>query len=66
MHRTTAITVGLFAAWACREDSACGTLADVQVAQTMWQTGRLRGGKLESWAFFRTEHEAVEAAGPRQ
>jgi ketosteroid isomerase-like protein len=43
-----------------------GTLAGVEVAQTMWQATRLREGKLRWWAFFRTEHEALEAAGLRE
>ena len=40
-----------------------GTLAGVQVAQTMWQAGNLRDNKLRWWAFFRTEREALEAVG---
>jgi ketosteroid isomerase-like protein len=43
-----------------------GTLAGVEVTQTMWQAARLRDGKLGWWAFFRTEHEALEAAGLRE
>jgi ketosteroid isomerase-like protein len=43
-----------------------GTLAGVQVTQTMWQAGRLRDGKLGWWAFFRTEREAHEAVGLRE
>jgi ketosteroid isomerase-like protein len=43
-----------------------GTLAGVEVTQTMWQAVRLRDGKLGWWAFFRTEHEALEAAGLRE
>ncbi len=42
-----------------------GTLAGVAVEQTMWQAARAREGKLRWWAFFRTEDEAVEAAGLR-
>jgi ketosteroid isomerase-like protein len=38
-----------------------GTLSGVELRQTMWQVARLRGGKLGWWAFFRTEHEALEA-----
>ena len=38
-------------------------MAGVDVAQTMWQAAELREGKLAWWAFFRTEHEALEAAG---
>jgi ketosteroid isomerase-like protein len=40
-----------------------GTLAGVAVDQTMWQAARSREGKLRWWAFFRTEREALEAAG---
>lgn len=40
-----------------------GTLGGVEIAQVMWQTGRLREGKLGWWAFFRSEHEALEALG---
>jgi ketosteroid isomerase-like protein len=39
------------------------TLADTEVVQTMWMAARLREGKLGWWAFFRTEQEALEAAG---
>jgi ketosteroid isomerase-like protein len=37
------------------------TLADTELDQTMWMAARLREGKLGWWAFFRTEHEALEA-----
>src|SRR5215211_5292711 len=40
-----------------------GTLAGVEVAQTMWQAAAIREGKLAWWAFFRTEREALEAMG---
>ena len=43
-----------------------GTLAGVEVAQTMWQAAGLQGGKLRWWAFFRTEQEALEALGLRK
>jgi len=42
------------------------TLADTEVVQTMWMAARLREGKLGWWAFFRTEHEALEAAGLKE
>jgi hypothetical protein len=29
----------------------------------MWMAARARDGKLGWWAFFRTEHEALEAVG---
>jgi ketosteroid isomerase-like protein len=40
-----------------------GTLRGVEVAQTMWQATRVDDGKVCWWAFFRTEEEALEAAG---
>jgi len=43
-----------------------GTLAGVAVEQTMWQAATAQEGKLRWWAFFRTEDEALEAAGLRQ
>jgi ketosteroid isomerase-like protein len=43
-----------------------GTLAGVEVAQTMWQTAELRDGRLGWWAFFRTEQEAEEALALRE
>jgi len=39
------------------------TLAGTEVVQTMWMAARLRDGKLGWWAFFRTEDEALKAAG---
>ena len=40
-----------------------GTLRGVRVEQTMWQALRRRESKVTWWAFFRTEREAVDAAG---
>ena len=40
-----------------------GTLGSVPVEQTMWQTVKLRDGKVFWYAFFRTEREALEAVG---
>ena len=40
-----------------------GTLGSVPVEQTMWQTVKLRDGKVFWYAFFRTEAEALEAVG---
>lgn len=40
-----------------------GLLSGVPVEQTMWQAVRLRDGKLSWWSSFRTEAEALEAAG---
>jgi ketosteroid isomerase-like protein len=39
------------------------TLAGTEVVQTMWMAARLRDGRVGWWAFFRTEDEALEAAG---
>jgi ketosteroid isomerase-like protein len=36
----------------------------VEVHQTVWNVVRFRDGKATGWEFFRTEEEAVEAAGP--
>ena len=35
----------------------------VEVHQTVWNVVRFRDGKATGWEFFRTEEEAVEAAG---
>ena len=35
----------------------------VEVRQTVWQVVRYRDGMAASWQFFRTEEEALEAAG---
>ena len=43
-----------------------GTLSGVPVEQTMWQAVKRRGGKMTWWAFFRTEREALDAAGLRE
>jgi len=40
-----------------------GTLAGVEVAQTMWQVARARDGNLLGWTFFRGEEEAELVAG---
>jgi ketosteroid isomerase-like protein len=42
-----------------------GTLGGVPVEQTMWQATALHDGKVIWWAFFRSEREALEAAGLR-
>jgi len=36
---------------------------DVEVPQTMWQVIRVRDGRAAWWEIFRTEAEALEAAG---
>jgi ketosteroid isomerase-like protein len=40
-----------------------GTLGGVPLEQAMWQAVELRDGKVCWWAFFRSEAEALEAAG---
>jgi ketosteroid isomerase-like protein len=40
-----------------------GRLSGVPVEQTMWQAVELRDGKAWRWGFFRSEREALEAAG---
>ena len=43
-----------------------GTLGGVTVRQTVWQAVRLRAGKVAWWRIFRTEREALDAAGLRE
>jgi hypothetical protein len=38
----------------------------VEVRQTVWNVVRFRDGKATWWQFFRTEDEALEAAGLRE
>ena len=40
-----------------------GTLGSVPVEQTMWQTVKLRDGKVFWWAFFRTEERGPRSRG---
>lgn len=40
-----------------------GTVEGVEVPQTMWQVIRVREGRASWWEIFRTETEALEAAG---
>jgi ketosteroid isomerase-like protein len=49
--------------WGVTRIRSTGTLSGVPVAQAVWQAARLRDGKLTWWAFFRSEGEALEAAG---
>ena len=42
------------------------TMGGVPLEQTMWQATRMRDGKVSWWGVFRTEPEAVEAAGLRE
>jgi len=39
-----------------------GTGSGIAVDRDIWQVAEVRDGRLVSWKFFRTEHEAVEAA----
>ena len=41
----------------------CGTVQGRRVEQTMWQVLDLEDGLVVSWTVFRTEGEALEAAG---
>jgi ketosteroid isomerase-like protein len=49
--------------WGVTHFHMAGTLSGVPVAQTMWQAVRLRDGRASWWRSFRTEREALEAAG---
>ncbi len=40
-----------------------GSIAGVEVPQTMWMAWRLRDGLILWWATYRTEAEALEAVG---
>jgi ketosteroid isomerase-like protein len=40
-----------------------GTIAGVEVPQRMWMAWRVREGKIVWWTTYRTEAEALEAAG---
>ena len=40
-----------------------GNIAGVEVPQTMWMSWRVRDGLIIWWATYRTEAEALEAAG---
>ena len=42
-----------------------GSIAGVEVPQTMWMSWRVRDGLLIWWTTFRTEAEALEAVGLR-
>jgi ketosteroid isomerase-like protein len=42
---------------------ARGVESDALAEQTVWQVGEYRHGKAIEWRFFRTEEEALEAAG---
>ena len=51
--------------WGVTHIRMVGTLSGVPVEQTMWQAVKLRDGKVAWWASFRSEREALEAAGLR-
>ena len=40
-----------------------GTLGGIPLNLTMWLAARIRAGRVAWWSWFRTEQEAVEAAG---
>ena len=40
-----------------------GNIAGVEVPQTMWMAWRIRDGLIVWWATYRTEDQALEAAG---
>ena len=40
-----------------------GTLGGIPLNLTMWLAARIRAGRVVWWSWFRTEQEAVEAAG---
>ena len=43
-----------------------GTGSGIPFERDMWQVAEIRDGRIKSSAFFRTEHEALEAAGQRE
>jgi ketosteroid isomerase-like protein len=43
-----------------------GTGSGVPLERDIWQVVQVRGGRLKSWAFFRTEREALEAVATRE
>ena len=43
-----------------------GVESDAPMDQEVWQVGRPRDGKVIGWRFFRSESEALEAAGLRE
>ena len=49
--------------WAVVQVLATSRLGDVAVPQRMWQATRARNGKAIWWGIYRTEGEALEAAG---
>ena len=49
--------------WAVIKVLVTSRMGDVAVPQRMWQTTRARNGKAIWWGIYRTEAEALEAAG---
>ena len=43
-----------------------GTGSGIAEERDIWELAEVRDGRLRSWAFFRTEEEALEAAGLRE
>ena len=43
-----------------------GTGSGISLERDIWHLAEIRDGRMESSAFFRTEHEALEAAGLRE
>jgi ketosteroid isomerase-like protein len=42
-----------------------GTGSGISLERDIWQVAEVRGGRLRSWAFFRTEQEALESVALR-
>jgi ketosteroid isomerase-like protein len=42
-----------------------GTGSGISLERDIWHVAEIRDGRIKSSAFFRTEHEALEAAGQR-
>ena len=40
-----------------------GTGSGIALERDIWLVAQLRDGRLKSWAFFRTEEEALQAVG---
>ena len=49
--------------WAVVKVLVTSRMGDVAVPQRMWQASRARNGKAIWWGIYRTEAEALEAAG---
>ncbi len=49
--------------WAVVKVLVTSRMGDVAVPQRMWQASRARNGKAIGWGIYRTEAEALEAAG---